>query len=573
MKRFSRAAIAWVLPCLVGLLVYPWSAFAKYDPAKNYQEIPAIVKQFPEPNVDMGTPALVKDKIDFTSQQEMETFISELSKNTPSMTVRIIGQSQQGRNIPLLIFSNSHSATPAVLMKNNKPTVLIVASQHGDEPASGEAALAYAKSLAESKEGDVLSRVNVLIIPRANPDGAENFTRDLANGINLNRDHLLLTTPESRAIADVFNQYQPDVVLDSHEYTAAGRWVEKFGAVQRYDAMLQYATTLNLPARITKMSEKPFRESIITTLETSGLSHSWYFTTDKQAMKDITLSMGGIGADTFRNVAGLRNSVSFLLETRGTGLGKAHFARRVYTQLISMQSVVKTAVKNSEDLIAMGHDVRADIAQQVGQGAITVQGKATMEKRTVSMIDAKTADGKKVEADWRSSLNIMPLIIRSRPYAYVLAPSEKRAAHQLQALGIEVYQVNQPKTVKVQQYNLVDRNDTNKKDVTGSVGKARNSMVEVKTSQSDKELDLVSGYYYIPLDQPLANLAIAALEPETQTGFIANGILSLPAKPKIVTKKKAKSQAKAEIKNEMALPVLPIYRVQERSDLSLILLQ
>ena len=84
----------------------------------------------------------------------------------------------------------------------------------------------------------VLSRVNVLIIPRANPDGAENFTRDLANGINLNRDHLLLSTPESRAIASVLNQYQPDVVLDSHEYSVAGRWVEKFGALQRYDAML-----------------------------------------------------------------------------------------------------------------------------------------------------------------------------------------------------------------------------------------------------------------------------------------------------------------------------------------------
>ena len=573
MKCFSRTAMALLFPCLIGLLASPLTASAKYDPAKNYQEIPAIVKQFPEPNVDMGTPALVKDKTDFTSQKEMETFISELSKSAPSMKVRVIGQSQQGRNIPLLVFSDSHSASPTVLMKNNKPTVLIVALQHGDEPASGEAALAYAKSLAEGKEGDVLSRVNVLIVPRANPDGAENFTRDLANGINLNRDHLLLTTPESRAIADVFNQYQPDVVLDSHEYTAAGRWVEKFGAVQRYDAMLQYATTLNLPARVTKMSEKPFRESIITTLETSGLSHSWYFTTDKQEMKDITLSMGGIGADTFRNIAGLRNSVSFLLETRGAGLGKAHFARRVYTQLISMQSVVKTAVKNSEELIAMGRDVRADIAQQVGQGAITVQGKASTEKRTISMIDAKTADGKKVSADWRSSLNITPLITRSRPYAYVLAPGEKQAVKQLQALGIEVYQVTQPQTIKVQQYNLVDRSDANKKDVTGSVGKAGNKMVEVKTSQSDKELDLAVGYYYVPLDQPLANLAIAALEPETQSSFIANGILSLPAKPKAVTKKKAKNKAQAETKNEAVLPVLPVYRVQERAELSLVLMQ
>ncbi|WP_159566026.1 M14 family metallopeptidase [Budvicia diplopodorum] len=569
MKCFSRTAMALLFPCLIGLLASPLAALAKYDPAKNYQEIPAIVKQFPEPNVDMGTPALVKDKIDFTSQKEMEAFIRTLSKSTSAMKVKVIGQSQQGRDIPLLVFSESHSAAPSVLLKNNKPTVLIVALQHGDEPASGEAALAYAKSLAEGKEGDVLSRVNVLIIPRANPDGAENFTRDLANGINLNRDHLLLTTPESRAIAGVLTQYQPDVVLDSHEYSAAGRWVEKFGAVQRYDAMLQYATTVNLPAKITTMSDKPFRESIITALETNGLSHSWYFTTDKKEMKNITLSMGGIGADTFRNIAGLRNSTAFLLETRGVGLGKAHFTRRVYTQLVAMQSLVKTAVKNSEDLIIMGREVRADIALQAGQGAITVQGRATTEKRTISMIDAKTADGKTVDADWRSSLSITPVITRSRPYAYVLAPSEKRAAKQLQALGIEVYQLNQPQTIKVQQYNLVERSDANKKDVTGSVGKAGNSMIEVKTSQSDKELDLAVGYYYVPLDQPLANLAIAALEPETQSSFIANGLLSLPAKPKAATKKKASHNAQAAT----VLPVLPVYRVQERPELSLILMQ
>lgn len=86
-------------------------------------------------------------------------------------------------------------------MRNGKPTVLIVAMQHGDEPASGEGALAYAKSLAQGKEGDALSWINVLIVPRANPDGADAFTKALANGVDLNKDHFALSTPESRALA------------------------------------------------------------------------------------------------------------------------------------------------------------------------------------------------------------------------------------------------------------------------------------------------------------------------------------------------------------------------------------
>jgi hypothetical protein len=38
-------------------------------------------------------------------------------------------------------------------------------------------------------------------------------------------------------------------------------------------------------------------------------------------------------------------------------------------------------------------------------------------------------------------------------------------------------------------------------------------------------LDVAAGSYYVPLDQPLANLVIAALEPDTQNSFVAHGIV------------------------------------------------
>jgi hypothetical protein len=87
----------------------------------------------------------------------------------------------------------------------------------------------------------------VIIVPRANPDGADAFTRTLANGIDANRDHTLQRTPEIRAIGALFNRYKPALVLDCHEFTVGGRWVEKVGGLQRIDAMIQYATVPNLP--------------------------------------------------------------------------------------------------------------------------------------------------------------------------------------------------------------------------------------------------------------------------------------------------------------------------------------
>ena len=39
-------------------------------------------------------------------------------------------------------------------------------------------------------------------------------------------------------------------------------------------------------------------------------------------------------------------------------------------------------------------------------------------------------------------------------------------------------------------------------------------------------IDAPVGSYYVPLNQPLANLVIAALEPDTQSSYFANQLLS-----------------------------------------------
>ena len=46
-----------------------------------------------------------------------------------------------------------------------------------------------------------------------------------------------------------------------------------------------------------------------------------------------------------------------------------------------------------------------------------------------------------------------------------------------------------------------------------------------------------AGSYYVSLEQPLANLAIAALEPDTQNSFFANRLLrSLDDAARVMTK-------------------------------------
>src|SRR5690606_4639437 len=96
------------------------------------------------------------------------------------------------------------SGTELVDLDNSgRPTVVLIGQQHGDEPAGSEALLVISREVAQGLLEPLLDRINVVVIPRANPDGAAAATRVTANGVDMNRDHLLLNTPEARALAEV----------------------------------------------------------------------------------------------------------------------------------------------------------------------------------------------------------------------------------------------------------------------------------------------------------------------------------------------------------------------------------
>jgi hypothetical protein len=56
-----------------------------------------------------------------------------------------------------------------------------------------------------------------LMIPMLNPDGAEVYQRENAQGIDMNRDALQLATPEGRLLKQVRDEYEPMLGLNLHD--------------------------------------------------------------------------------------------------------------------------------------------------------------------------------------------------------------------------------------------------------------------------------------------------------------------------------------------------------------------
>lgn len=502
-----------VLALLFGLLV------AQDAPAQLSPYPDAVAARFPDPTVHYDVPVLAEGRDDFTRNDEITALMTQLARSGGSGGTRIErlepGRSQEGQPIQALRFSRAAG----------RPVVLLIGQQHGDEPAGAEALLVMARALAGSELGAVLDQVEVIILPRANPDGAAWGRRVAANGFDINRDHLLLRTPESQALARLVRDHRPVVVVDAHEHTVVGRYREKFDAVQRNDMLLQYATVANLPSAIGRASEEWFRLPVLAALAREGLRTEWYYT-NSTAPGSLRLSMGGVQPDTGRNVYGLRHAVSLLLETRGVGIGRLHLARRMHAHVVALRTVLERAAAHAAELAALQRAADAEVAGSACRGAMVVSAATTPTRRELLMLDPVTGADKPLQVDWDSALQLRTVVERARPCGYWLAAGETVAVERLRALGVSVHTLAAAQTLQAEAWLEQARGDMPRPDVRGSAADGSHTIVRVQVGLARREHRAEPGSHYVPLDQPLANLVAAALEPDTQSSYFANRLLT-----------------------------------------------
>jgi hypothetical protein len=465
--------------------------------------------------VRYDTPGLQAGRENYTSNDELRALLAELAAGPRGPRRVAAGLSHKGAAIEALHFSRAAG----------RPAVLLVGQQHGDEPAGAEALLALARLLAApgGELAAVLERIDVIVLPRANPDGAELGRRRGLHGLDINRDHLLLRTPEAQAQGLLMREFKPLVVVDAHEHTVVGRYLEKFNAIQRYDLLLQYAMTANLPAAITRASEDWFRQPLLQAMAAAGLSTEWYYTNATPA-GDLRLSMGGVQPDTARNVHGLKNTISILLESRGVGIGRLHLERRVHSQVVAMTSILKSAAEHADALVALQREVQADVSASACTGQAVVLAAQTPTRRELLMLDPATGADKAVAVQWNSSLELRTVVARPRPCGYWLAADAEEAVQRLQALGITVRRLAAATELEAETWRETSRIEGARPDVLGTIDDGRRShLVQVSTERV--RLPVPAGSWYVPLDQPLANLVMAALEPDTPNSWFANHLL------------------------------------------------
>jgi len=499
----------------------------------------AVAAWFPDPGTRYDPPGLAPGRQSFTSNAELALWLQKLAAAPPHGPTRSkllnLGLSQQGEPLLGLLLTQAKDTDIASLDASGRPTVLLLAQQHGDEPAGAEALMVVARELAQGLLEPLLARIHVIVVPRANPDGAALGQRSTAQGTDLERDHLSLSTPEAQALATLVRDYRPLLVLDAREYPALALQ-QTFDGIARHDALLSYTTTANYPPFLAKAAQQWYYEPITQALRAQGLSSAWYYEASAQP-QDHGISTGSTLPDDWRNVQGLKNTVSLQVAARGSDLGRAHLQRRVHTIVTAVNSALQSTAERSAELEQVHSFVVRETRAQSCRGELVLMAAPTPAQQELVLLDPRSGAERNFKVDAPSALALRPLQKRARPCGYWLAASTERAVERLRLLGAEVLRVAEPGTLLAETYaqelsassgadpTTPEKNGTKAAaaDAASLSGPAAVPPITLRLRRS--VIDAPVGSYYVPLSQSLAPLISAALEPDTPFSYFSQRLV------------------------------------------------
>lgn len=148
----------------------------------------------------------------------------------------VCGRSVEGRDIQLVRFGNGEK------------TILFIASIHGSERAGTPLMEKFIEYLTQKGACRFSPELQIVIMPKSNPDGFEAKTRANSNKVDLNRNFpadnrennktngfFAYSEPESRTIAQVIDIYRPRAIIAFHE---ALNCIDYDGPAEDYAEML-----------------------------------------------------------------------------------------------------------------------------------------------------------------------------------------------------------------------------------------------------------------------------------------------------------------------------------------------
>ena len=270
-----------------------------------------------------------------TSYDELTSYVQQLAARSDILKVEKIGHSVEWRDLHALTFSLTEFGKDPSKIK-----VLVFAQQHGNEQSGKEGALLLARELLKPENRYLFDRIDFALVPQVNPDGSEANKRRNANGMDLNRNHLIITEPETFALHAFFDKYLFEVTMDVHEYSPYSEEWKKYGYRKNSDITVGATTNLNVSKKIRKLSNENYLPFILKYLNDHKFSSFEYCPGGPPDVEYIRHSTFDINDG--RQSFGIQNTFSFIQEgMNGKDDSVENLQRRAEVQMTGMRGLLE----------------------------------------------------------------------------------------------------------------------------------------------------------------------------------------------------------------------------------------
>jgi hypothetical protein len=135
--------------------------------------------------------------------------ILDKHRNNSGFEIQKVGESIEGRSLNL------------ISLGRGPIDILLWSQMHGDEPTATQAIFDilnfFASEDFKREKKELLNQVKIHFLPMLNPDGAERFQRRNFLGVDINRDALMLQSPESRTLKRVRDSLDAEFGFNLHD--------------------------------------------------------------------------------------------------------------------------------------------------------------------------------------------------------------------------------------------------------------------------------------------------------------------------------------------------------------------
>ncbi len=431
-------------------------------------------------------------------------FIHKAEKLNPKeIKMQNLGNSALGKQMPYVVISNQSKS-------KSKVKVMIFGQQHGNEPSGKEGLLLLIKYFATNPNSKLLESTDLYIVPQMNPDGGDKNTRRSGQKIDLNRNHLILTAPETKNLHQLFVKILPEVTLDIHEYYPYDDTTETFDFIRITDETIGTPTNLNVDKEIYNISKNQVLPYVIKNVTDKQFLCGEYLLGTPVLDKSIRRST--VDIDDGRHSFGIQNTFSFILEGKN-GIDSIHnIERRAKGQFTAAMALVEFVAANSKMMKKTIKNARTNLINSKYSDSVSIQMdhfKGTANLQTPMYSKSLKKDSVFVTEEFLSEVKSLKNV--KRPKAYLVPKSDTLLVQFLNNHAVRYTDCKNVKKENIRRYFIIAlQNDTLE---------GREAILPLVKKENFSGDFRATEYLYVPLNQLASNLLVIAFEPESMLGL------------------------------------------------------